>query len=644
MRKFSVALTIGLILTSASGLYAQNKAAESVLTHIPAGTTGYVVVNNIQNTVNTVEKFATTIGVMPPKPADAPPVSMILQLIRQGARLGDGFNPNGDAAIVLLDLKQFGFNLPGLVESGIAGKELDEKNAKAIADGVPFAIYVPGSSVEKVFGNYEITKNGGDFDTVQLRMGKMFANQMGSYVVLSPNKAALKAIATAAKKTTAELAKADAAIIKRNNIAYRVDFKLLAPTVSAVMKAVGKQAMEEEPGIGAILNIYTSLIGQLFEQLDSESGGIRIEDAGIVVESLDTARTGSTIAKAWTAMGNVKTKGGASVLDSLPSLPYVLAAGSAGQPGAGGSADAVGGMEFINKLIDDVMKIEPLASKLTDKTKAKTKKTIAALVEQVGEAQFVGGGAPAGNGMFGLAWSIKCKDSAKLKALIADQADLAQTFITTLIDDPDVKALKITYSKGVEKIGDIPVDSVEISHPEMLKMSQKERTEMTKILGEDKIRFLIAAPDKTTVVVTFAGSTAMTAKAIAASAGKGPIPKAPGTAVAMKIMPKDPGMLFFINIANLLDVIRTGVAATTSDPDQRQMMTAMIPQLRCKTPIAIGAKLKDNTAHGVLFIPTPLIREIVPKIQQALMMFMMGGMEAQPQGGNNGNGPPPGDF
>ena len=73
-------------------------------------------------------------------------------------------------------------------------------------------------------------------------------------------------------------------------------------------------------------------------------------------------------------------------------------------------------------------------------------------------------------------------------------------------------------------------------------------------------------------------------------------------------------------------------------------MTAMIPQLQCKTPIAIGAKAKANTMHGVMFIPTAMIREIVPPIKQLMMMFMMGGMGGgtQPQPGPGG--PPPGDF
>jgi hypothetical protein len=638
MRKVMIALTIGLILTSVSISQAQDTAAapaEPVLKHIPAGAVGYVIVNNIQSTIDKVEKFAVEIGVMPAKPDDAPKGSMMLMMLRQMAQLGDGFNPNADAAIVLLDPKQFGFNIPALIDSGMNGKELDEKNAQAIANGVPFAIFVPGNSIKGVFGNYEI-ETSGKLTTVKLRMGKMFAAQAGSYVVLSPNKDALNAVLTSAKKTDAELTKAQAALIKRNNISYNVDFKIVTPTIQAIMKAASAQIEQDEPEMAGIVKLYFSLFGQLFEQLEAESGGIRIDKTGIIAEALDIAKPKSAMAKTWTIMGAAKTKG-ASVLNSLPSLPYVLAAGGAGEPGASGS------VEMITKLVDDILAVEPLATKLDAATKAKTKKTIAGLMDEIGDVQFVGGGAPAGNGLFGLAWSIKCKDSAKVKALLADKAALAETFIKALIDDREVQQLKITYSKGVETVGQIPVDSIEISHPEMAKMSARERTEMTKVLGEDKIRFLIAAADKNTVVITFAGSTAMTAKAIATAAGKGPIPTAKGTSAAMEALPKDPNALVFINLANLLDVIRTGMAATIDDPEQRQQMTAMIPQLQCKTPIAIGLKAQKNTAHSVMFIPTALVKEIVPKIQQTMMMFMMGAMGGgQPQPAPDG--PPPGDF
>ena len=644
MRKINIAVTIGLILTSAAGAYAQDTAAkapaESVLKHIPAGAMAYIAVNNIQETAAKVEKFGTKIGVIPPQPADAKK-DMFVPMIRQLALLSDGFNPNAGAGVVLLDVKQFGINLPELALSGIAGAELSEKNAKALKAGLPFVLYVPGSSIKGVFGKYPIQTDGG-LTSVKLRMGKMFAAKTGGYVILSPNKDALKAVTSAAKKADSELSKDEAALVKRNDIVYHIDFKPFAETFSVMMKEVGKQAAKDDPTVGPMLQAYCSMFAELGKQIDTETGGIRIDKAGVVAEAIDTAKTGGTLAKSWDEMGKIKTRGGASILDSLPSLPYVLAVGMSGQPGSNGSSSVPASAEFISKLIDDIMKTEPMASKLSKETKAKTKKTIAGLMEELGEVQFVGGGAPAGNGMFGMAWSIKCKDSAKLKALLADKADLAQTFITKLIDDQDAKALKITYKKGVEKCGDIPVDAIEISHPEMLTMNERDRASMARTLGEDKIRFLVAAPNKTTVVVTFAGSTAMTAKTIAAVGGKGPIAKDPGTVEVLKSLPKDPHMLALVNISNLMDVIRTGVAASVEDPQNRQMVMAMIPNIACKTPVAVGAKFKKNTAHGAMVVPTNLVRDMVPIVKQAMMLMMMGGMAAPQQGGPGG--PPADDF
>jgi len=640
MRRIQFAVIALMIPAVVSPLWAQTAAAkpkapaESVLKHIPAGAMGYVAVNNIEKTALKVEKFMTSVGLMPPTPPSdgGPQPSMLIAMIRKEAKLGNGFNPNAGAAVAVLDPKQFGINLPALIESGITGEKPDEKNAAAMEAGFPFILFVPGSSLSKTFGNYEIKARDDGFATVKLRMGKMFAGRAGSYIILSPNEAAVKAVLVAQKKAGDELNKTEAALIARNDIAYRIDYKLLAPIVSKFYDVMGKQIAAGEPEMAPIMKLYFSVISQAFEQVDTGVGGLRIDKTGIVAESLDVAKADSTLAKFWTAQGKAKHRGGASVLDSLASLPYVLAIGAAGEPGEN---EATG---FVSKFVDDILAAEPLATKLDAATKARTRKLVTGFMEQIGEVQFVGGGAPAGSGVFGLAWVIKCKDSAKLTALLAEKASLAQTFITTLIDDPDAKKLKITYSKGVDKAGKIPVDAIEISHPKMVEMSERERADMMKAMGEDKIRFLIAAPDKKTVVVTLGGSTAMTGKAAAAAASKGTIPTAPGTKEVMQYMPKDPGMLALVNVANLLDVIRTGIASVTEDPEQRQMMMKIVPQLQCKTPIAAGFKMQDNTALSVLYVPTAMIRELVPKIQAMMMMFMM---DALGPGKQAPGGPPP---
>ena len=45
-------------------------------------------------------------------------------------------------------------------------------------------------------------------------------------------------------------------------------------------------------------------------------------------------------------------------------------------------------------------------------------------------------------------------------------------------------------------MGGASVDSITISHPNLAELKEEERTEMTQILGEDKIRFLVATVDE----------------------------------------------------------------------------------------------------------------------------------------------------
>ena len=103
----------------------------------------------------------------------------------------------------------------------------------------------------------------------------------------------------------------------------------------------------------------------------------------------------------------------------------------------------------------------------------------------------------------------------------------------------------------------------------------------------------------------------------------------------MKYMPENSTFLMLFSVSNLLDVIRMGVMATSSDPQAAAMAAAMIPKLACKTPIAMGADSKGNTAHVVVYVPNALIKEVV----QMVMTFFM----PRPVPGGPGVAPPMGD-
>ena len=88
--------------------------AEPIMGHIPAGAMGYVVVNNVTAMGGNVERFLEQTGLremlgMPEMPG------WLVGMIKGAAQLGEGFNPNGGFAVVMLDPQQYGVDMVSLM-------------------------------------------------------------------------------------------------------------------------------------------------------------------------------------------------------------------------------------------------------------------------------------------------------------------------------------------------------------------------------------------------------------------------------------------------------------------------------------------------------------------------------------------------
>ena len=648
MRKLTTIATVLCVVSLTAGVWAQTSAAkpmpkaEPVLNHIPAGSLGYLIVPNIDRTMGNVEKFLVNIGLgqmmglgmMPPAAEGAPPQpSMLIMLLKQIAQLGDGFNSNAGFAVVMLDPQAFGINLAKMIERGMDAQTQPAAEASETKKNFPFVLFVPGTSIQGVFGNYKIVPEpDGKFSRVGLRMSDMFATTSGSYVLLSPNKAALQAVVQSQTKASSELGKAATDLLARSDLAYQINMKTAGPLLKKVFKVIEEKMGRELMGQGiaqpspadtagntraGIMKMYLSLYAQMLEQIDGVTVGVRLAQTGIVLEEVVAVKPGTNMAKIMATLP--ANKRGAQILNGLPSMPYVLAAGA-----TLGDAYAQNKAYFLD-MLEKILKTEVLA-KLSEEVKAKCRKLTSDYADQITGYQIVLGGAPDGRGVFGLAVVIKCKDSEKFKALIAEECALAETFITALVEDEEVKKLRLPYSRNVEQLSSISLDAIEISHPKLLEQDEVKREKMKQVLGEDKVRILVAAADRNTVVITFGGGTTFMGEALNAAPGKGPIPNDAGTKEIMKYMPKDAMMLCVFNVANLMDVIRTGMVAVKGDPQAG----AMIPRLTCKIPIACGANFRGNAMHAVFYIPNELIKE---GMQKVMMMFMGRGMTGPGAGG-----------
>jgi len=614
-------LSISFVLLLSAPAWAQADKPEPVISHIPAGSMGFVVAPSIEGMTGKIDKFIADLGfaqmLSQPDPADPNKMAQmpVLTMLQASAKLGEGFNPKGSFGAVMLDLKAFDINLMELMGGAMGAPDEAEKPAQPKAKPkLPVVFFIPGKDVKSVLGAYK-PEQAGKYMTVTLPPGPMFAGQIGSYVMISPNDKALDAVAAATKMAASELPAEQLKAINAAEIAICLNGKAAAPAIIEMMQ-LGEAQMTAQAGeMGPLIGTYFKIYRELLSQLDMVTLAGRFVEGGLVFDELVSFQPDTPQAK---AMATAKLLGKAD-FNALPNMPYVLAVTAA----ASTSPQATQiGLDMINSLL-----VSQPAAGMPDELKAAIKKAYTDTMDQVTGMQFVGGGAPAGSGVFGLSHVIQCKDSAKMKDILAESAGIAQGLIKHFgKDEPDANGVVIKYVKGIETVGAISADAIVIESPKIEKMEESERAEMKKALGEDKLRIRIAATDKNTVVVTLGGSSAFLAEAVkAAAAGTGKIGTDANSLIAMKHMPAEVSMVALFSASNLYDVIVTGMK--TMSPE-----TELPPfKINCKTPIAMGGGTTGKSMHAVVFIPTDLIKDVAGMV----MMF------TQRRGAGPGNPPPP---
>jgi hypothetical protein len=183
--------------------------------------------------------------------------------------------------------------------------------------------------------------------------------------------------------------------------------------------------------------------------------------------------------------------------------------------------------------------------------------------------------------------------------------DIANEVVKALAGGTKLADLKITYLKEAEKVDSVSCDAIEFTHPAITKLGAEEKVGLQKLLGDTKIRFLVAAPDGKTVVMTIGGGTAMMSEALKLAKGGGTIPKDAGVVEALKSMPANPEMVMVISAGNAIAVVKKAAEALDLPlPDALSAITA-------KTPIAFGGGVSGDSVRAVFFIPNDLVKEIV---------------------------------
>lgn len=614
LRASSLLLSV-LVLSSSALAQPAAAPAEPVLQVMPAGALGYVVINNGKTTADHVDKFLADTG-LAEMIFNGQPQS-VLDLIRKEAKLGEGFNPNGGAAVVLLDPKPFNYDLieAFMHKKGTAAE--GEPATQPAEQKPPLVIFIAASSVEELFSNYPMTK-GEKYTVVKLRMGETYATKVGGYVVFSPEQRYLDAALSAPAKAASEWSDYDSGVMAKSDLAARVNVQVAMPLIergiAALEKKIGQKSAE--PGMSKFLASILKFYVNIIKQMDSLTVAAHIADDGVLVDAMLSFQPNSEVGK---MMAAVKGTAPAKMVDRLPDLPYVLAAGG-GRANTEVSPEETRMQQDVLKDIFDAIPDSTLSADM----KARIQKLVVDLSRNVNMMQMSLGGAAADTGIFSLTAVMGCKDANAVKGMLADGAGIGEDLINKFIDramgssmppgeattGPSQNAMKLTmkYEKNVGEAGGVSLDAIVIDHPMLAMMRQSGPGQLSMFLGEEQIRLLVAAPDNNTVVITFGGGVPLMTEALKAAKGNGPIASAPETAAALKHLPQDSVGLILLNGGNAFTV--AGKIAQT-------LMGTELPfTITTKTPIAIGVGIKGSTEHLTLFVPTALVKEGVGVYQK----------------------------
>jgi hypothetical protein len=596
MRSLRKAAIVSVVLMLAAASMAWGQAAVTVtakpaaaptlagpiLDTVPAGTLGFVAIRNVGRSFTAVQDYLKAIGVsdLAPIPPD------LLAALKDAAQLGDGFNADGGFAAAMLDPQPFGIDFLKMIKDADAPSEPNAAKPK-----VPFVLFVPASGLKEVFGKYEM-KAEGDLTHITFRSGEGYAAMMGGYAIVSPNAKAVQAVLKADKKASSELSKETVEAMLTADVAFHVNLKVAGPTIKGLLDMVAQQAKDMPRGAMPFApEQMFGMIGKMIAEMRELTMTIQLGKTGLIFQEYLSLDPAGSMGKAMAAFKPVAAAG----LDRLPDLPYVLAFGAMSGP------KNPMNKEFMDMLVKAIPGV-------TDETRAKIVTLQQNMEDQVTGMQLVLGGAPEGAGVFGLGAVISCKDSVKAKGLLGDAVETIMAVVAGVTGSTD-SPLKVAYVKDAQKLDGVSLDAITITHPKFAEMTEDDKAGMKKVLGEDKIRILVAAPDDKTVVVTFGGSTAMMTEALKAAKGGGTIPKDAGVVEIMKYMPKNPQAIIVLDAAHLLAAVRKGAEALGVGGQMPPI------QVTCKTPIAIGAGISGDTVHEVFFVPNDLVKDILNTVK-----------------------------
>ena len=613
VRLMVLCLASALLGAGAAGQQPASPGTRTLPQYVPADSLGLVAMPNLA-------EFARAIDEMSMGPERKPlAAGGMMGILREQLQLAPDFAGTGSFAIVMLDPRKHGVDLLAVMKKTPPGTSAP-KNQK-----LPFVIFLPGSDPKKVFHPDVPLAAAGKYSQAQLAFGPLFVGTVGEFVILSPTTKALdeivaggKSIADSVPQVAKQFEPAPAASF-RNLLVLHVNMGVLGPAYSDMMKQwedyVAKLRPERDLAVETPLGSTASMAFRrdLAAQLRDVTMVGRFDSAaGLILSAGLAFDAESSIGKMIQAAEPVPV---AQFTSQLPPWPAAIQLQLARRPD--GAFEQLPG-DTLDKLL----------ARAKEQDRPRLRKLLLDLRNQVNRLEFgcfllkdasvARSPAPAA-----YAWVLHVDDAAAAKGLLAELAPLGEGLIrsraagsaTLKLDGPKpellvapaaaaVSQLKIAYVKEADKAGGVSLDAITIESG----FSEKEQAELERILGERRVRVLIAAPTDKMLVLTLGGGSAVMEKALLAAKGQRELLTG---AEARQHLPKELLGLILYSPAN-----RHELEARLNPGTQPAPPEGLGKFLRTdsKQPVAVALSREGSTLTIQVVLPREMLRQVLTNL------------------------------
>lgn len=625
--RVSRATWIALAVLVAVAAPVQAQQAEDVLTRIPGESLAFLAVPGVGEAGTNVGRFVNDV-MMQQMPGS------LLDMLKAQMRIGPGFNDLGGFAAVLLDPAMLGLPTTSL---------LDESTW---TEAPPVAFLLPGNDPAMLFSMYDPQIEEDGFIRIQFRGKTAYTKPLGDYTVMAADKPIVDAVARASTSAAQVLSDDHRALFKANDVVVYINVKRGAPLiVAAIEKLIAfmnqmAQSPMMDPAAGGVFQMYAKMMPMITEiigEMDAATVALRFGPHALRFDSLVTFAPGSSIGKALAAWAPVPDP----LLDRLPNLPYVVAAGHACSPEAAAEL-AAAYRKYAAKLFDAFVTADTDAALTPEQTK-RWLDMIVSWYRQMTGMQMYMGPPPAGSGLLAFGFVMKMRDANAGLDMMPEMVELNEAFTEALMSAmPGAPTYTMDYRQNAANVEGVSVDvmvSKTIYPPGSEMVAQMARQMTQTFYGEEDVTIRMGAVGADRLVMSFGGGEAFLAEMIKAARTGGPLEKDLNTAAGIALLPRKPQLVALCSAPNLLEFVKKVVKAVLP-PDVQPMVSGPVDalQIRVATPITYGMSAKGSGMYQALAIPTPLISDIY----QNVMMLMMQ-MQMQP-GGPGQPAAPTGSF